>query len=66
MNIPLKVMRSTYIAYDTYNHHQQLAKRFYKHLHKPVKKASKEETESIGSFVLCDLKQNFKEELLKW
>ncbi len=63
MNIPTKVLRSTYTTYETYFHHQQLAKKFYKSSSRHKKKAdsdTKTETEYIPE------KQSIKEDLLKW
>ncbi len=76
MNIPTKVLRSTFITYETYFHHQQLAKRYYKSSSKVVKKNSKmngeldlkyeiERNEPIA-YVMSDPKQIFKEEIMKW
>ena len=63
MNIPTKVLRSTYTTYETYFHHQQLAKKFYKSSSKNKKKTdsdSKSEPEYLVE------KQSIKEDLLKW
>ena len=74
MNIPTKVLRSTFITYETYFHHQQLARRFYKSS-KNSKKNTKFNVDSDSKngreveqlpFPLCEYKQNFKDELLKW
>lgn len=75
MNIPTKVLRSTFITYETYFHHQQLAKRVYKTT-KTGKKSSKSisgnENEKPNSsdkeifYLLGDYKPNFKEDLIKW
>lgn len=77
MNIPTKVLRSTFITYETYFHHQQLAKKFYKSSSKTSKKHTKQNTPDSEtknyepfqdhiSYVISDPKHNFKEELLKW
>ncbi len=70
MNIPTKVLRSTFITYETYYHHQQLAKRFYKS-NKNNKKLVKIDGENktfseYEQFSCPELKQNFKEVLIKW
>jgi hypothetical protein len=54
MNIPTKVLRSPYITYEAYFHHQQLAKKFYK---SSKTKRMQEEAE---------IKASFKDELMKW
>ena len=76
MNIPTKVLRSTFITYETYFHHQQLAKRFYKSTRSNKKNTKSNLTGEFGvknlneveniSYTISDIKQNFKEELLKW
>lgn len=78
MNIPTKVLRSTFITYETYFHHQQLAKRYYKSSNKIMKKLSKqsggyenektyelEKNEQI-TYVISEPKQNYKDEIMKW
>jgi len=76
MNIPTKVLRSTFITYETYFNHQQLAKRFYKS-YKNKKSYSKTNSESelINpnsneveqiQFLATNLQPNFKEDILKW
>ena len=75
MNIPTRVLKSTFITYDTYIQHQQLAKRFYKS-NKALKKTNKQvdqteanknlsETEHL-SLAIGEFKHSFKEDLLKW
>lgn len=54
MNIPTKVLRSPYITYEAYFHHQQLAKKFYK-----TNKRKKAQEEG-------EIRPTFKEDLLKW
>jgi len=75
MNIPTRVLKSTFITYDTYIQHQQLAKRFYKSnksSKKNIKSADQNETgksflESDQiSFAISEFKQSFKEEMMKW
>lgn len=77
MNIPTKVLRSTYINNETYFHHQSLAKRFYKSSGKNVKKYNKtlfsndfdfRSTEFYDQVSYCigESKQNYKEEIFKW
>ena len=65
MNIPTKVLRSTYITYETYFHHQQLAKKFYKSSSKTRKGLIKEIDFKLDSEFFAD-KQSIKEDLLKW
>jgi hypothetical protein len=75
MNIPTRVLKSTFITYDTYIQHQQLAKRFYKS-NKALKKTNKtgEQTESSKnlsenehvSLAIGEFKHSFKEDLMKW
>ena len=70
MNIPTKVLRSSFITYEAYYHHQQLAKRFYKSTKN--KKTGKGEEKSFTneneamSFNLGEFKNSFKEDLMKW
>jgi hypothetical protein len=75
MNIPTRVLKSTFITYDTYIQHQQLAKRFYKS-NKAIKKTNKageqndstrnlSETEHV-SLAIGEFKHSFKEDLMKW
>ena len=75
MNIPTRVLKSTFITYDTYIQHQQLAKRFYKS-NKALKKTNKQvdqteankilsETEHL-SLAIGEFKHSFKEDLMKW
>lgn len=78
MNIPTKVLRSTFINNETYYHHQSLAKRFYKSSSgKNVKKINKplfandfdfksQDNYDQVSYCFGDLKHNYKEEILKW
>ncbi len=63
MNIPTKVLRSTYTTYETYFHHQQLAKKFYKSSTK-IKKKTDSDNKSENEYLLE--KQSIKEDLLKW
>ncbi len=65
MNIPTKVLRSTYITYETYFHHQQLAKKFYKSSSKTRKGQSKEIDFKLDSEFFAD-KHSIKDDLLKW
>jgi len=77
MNIPTKVLRSTFINNETYYHHQALAKRFYKSSGKNAKKfnntffnndfdfRSHDNFDQI-SYSFVDSKNNYKEEILKW
>jgi hypothetical protein len=68
MNIPTKVLRSTFITYEAYFHHQQLAKRFYKST-KGKKGGKAEEKGQPGdeSNPNAQAERNsFKEDLLKW
>ena len=68
MNIPTKVLRSTFITYEAYFHHQQLAKRFYKTT--KAKKSSKfAGDEKTGGFEFESHipqieKNSFKEDLM--
>ncbi len=62
MNIPNKVLRSTYTTYETYFHHQQLAKKFYKSSSKNKKK-TETETKFDNEYLL---EKSIKEDLLKW
>ena len=75
MNIPTRVLKSTFITYDTYIQHQQLAKRFYKS-NKALKKTNKQvdqteanknlsEAEHL-SLAIGEFKHSFKEDLMKW
>lgn len=75
MNIPTRVLKSTFITYDTYIQHQQLAKRFYKS-NKALKKTNKQvdqteanknqsDTEHL-SLAIGEFKHSFKEDLMKW
>ncbi len=70
MNIPTKALRANIISYETFFHHQQLAKRFYK-ANKNNKKMVKNnegdntEVEQIP-YPFGEFRQNFKEDLLKW
>mgnify|MGYP007031242039 CR=1 FL=1 len=63
MNIPTKVLRSTYTTYETYFHHQQLAKKFYKSSSKHKKKT---DTDTKQDIEYIPEKQSIKEDLLKW
>jgi hypothetical protein len=75
MNIPTRVLKSTFITYDTYIQHQQLAKRFYKS-NKALKKTTKamDQTETSKNFsenehvslAIGEFKHSFKEDLMKW
>jgi hypothetical protein len=70
MNIPTKVLRSTFITYEAYFHHQQLAKRFYKSAKgkKGTKLVGEERPGSaeIEGQVSHSDKNSFKEDLMKW
>ena len=75
MNIPTRVLKSTFITYDTYIQHQQLAKRFYKSnksSKKNIKSGDQNETgkpphESDQiSLAISEFRQSFKEEMMKW
>lgn len=76
MNYPTKVLRSTFITYETFYHHQQLAKKFYKVASKNLKKnlrtqqrtdeGDKNFSENNPLSYMGELKYCFKEELLKW
>lgn len=77
MNIPTKVLRSTFINNETYFHHQNLARRFYKSSGKNVKKYNKtlftndydyrsQDNYDQVSYFIGDSKHNYKEEILKW
>ncbi len=66
MNIPTKVLRSTFITYEAYFHHQQLAKRFYKST-KGKKGGKAEDKAGDESNPNAQTERNsFKEDLLKW
>jgi hypothetical protein len=77
MNIPTKVLRSTFINNETYFHHQSLARRFYKSSGKNVKKFNKTvfsnecDFRNQGSYdqisyCFGESRHNYKEEILKW
>lgn len=70
MNIPTKVLRSTFITYEAYFHHQQLAKRFYKSAKgkKGTKSVGEEKTGTgeIEGQSSHSEKNSFKEDLMKW
>jgi len=77
MNIPSKVLRSTFINNETYYHHQLLAKRFYKSSGNNLKKINKNpfsneyDSRSQDNFdqvssCIGDAKHSYKEEILKW
>jgi hypothetical protein len=70
MNIPTKVLRSTFITYEAYFHHQQLAKRFYKSAKgkKGAKSAGEERSgaSEIEGQIPHSEKNSFKEDLMKW
>ncbi len=76
MNIPTRVLKSTFITYDTYIQHQQLAKRFYKS-NRALKKLARQglvndaESKSMSenehvSLAIGEFKHSFKEDLIKW
>lgn len=66
MNIPNKVLRSTFLNYETYFHHQQLAKKYYKASSKQKTKVADSSKIEYDQISYVEAKPNFKEEILKW
>jgi hypothetical protein len=73
MNIPTKVLRSTFITYETYFHHQQLAKKFYKSSTKVVKRGPRNfeernecDSQQISYMIYDTGSRNYRQELVKW
>jgi hypothetical protein len=62
MNIPNKILRSTYITYETYFNHQQLAKKF----HKSNSKTKKDGQSAQSDYNIPETRKEIKDDLLKW